>query len=49
LSLEFELLGAAAIGLVKLPGAVNRPVAEVPASTEAEGPRGQRVVEEIAN
>jgi hypothetical protein len=49
LSLEFELLGAAAIGLVELPGAVNRPVAEVTASTESEGARGQRVVEEIAN
>jgi hypothetical protein len=49
LSLEFELLGAAAVGLVELPGAVNCPVTEITASTEAEGARGQRVVEEIAD
>jgi hypothetical protein len=49
LALELEFLGPALLRLEQLPGAVDCPVAEVAVSGEAEGARGQWVVEEVAD
>lgn len=49
LALEFQRLRPALLVLEELPGAVDRPVAEVAGSGEAEGARGERVVEEVAD
>ena len=49
LALEFQRLRPALLVLEELPGAVDRPVAEVAGSREAEGARGERVVEEVAD
>ena len=49
LALELEFLVAALLRLEELPGAVDGPVAEVAVAREAEGARGERVVEEVAD
>lgn len=49
LTLEFEFVGAALLGLEQLPGAVDGPVAEVAVTGEAKRTGGQRVVKEVAD
>lgn len=47
--LQLELPLAPALGLVELPGAVDRPVPEVAGAGEAEGARGEGVPQEVAD
>lgn len=49
LSLQLEFAGPAQRRLVKVPGPLDGPVAEVARAREAEGPRCQRVVEEVSD
>lgn len=49
LSLELELALLTELGLVEVPGAVDRPVAEVAGSREAERTRREGVPEEVAD
>lgn len=49
LALEFQLVRPALLVLEELPGAVDRPVAEVAGAGEAERARREGVVEEVAD
>ena len=49
LALQFQFLALALLGLEQLPGTVDSPVAEVSVAREAEGARGERMVEKVAN
>lgn len=49
LTLQIEVLRSASLGLVQVPGSVDRPVSEVPCSRESEWAGCFWVVEEVAD